>query len=153
MKTLGEYLDEAKEKHGIKSDAELARMLGGSRSAVSEWRSTSRKPDNYACIRLAELLSINPLEIIAASNAEREADPERAKWWLNFSKRHGIKNLSVSLIGMSLLLQVNDLGFLQTAPNLYIMLSKGRDKRRINNFSTVNKNTQQAAMMRLFSYA
>jgi transcriptional regulator with XRE-family HTH domain len=121
MKTISEYLDEAKEKHSIKSDAELARLLGGSRQSVSSWRAGTNKPDDYACIRLAELLGINPLEIIAAANAEREADPERAKWWLDFSKRHGIKNLSVSLIGMNLHLQVNNLDFLEAVTNLYIM--------------------------------
>lgn len=121
MKTIGEYLDEAKEKHGIKSDSELGRQLGASKQAVSGWRNSPSKPDDYACIRLAELLGINPLEIIAAANAEREADPERAKWWLDFSKRHGIKTLSVSLIGASLLLQNNNLSCLEAVTKLYIM--------------------------------
>lgn len=132
MKTISEYLDEAKEKHSIKSDSELARQLGGSRQSVSDWRVSRSKPDDYACIRLAELLGINPLEIIAAANAEREADPERAKWWLDFSKRHGIKALSVSLIGINLLLQVNNLGFHQAVLSLYIMLSKIDSRRRRN---------------------
>lgn len=153
MKTIGVYLDEAKEKHGIKSDSELGRQLGASKQAVSGWRNSPSKPDDYACIRLAELLGINPLEIIAAANAEREADPERAKWWLDFSKRHGIKALSVSLIGTTLLLQVNSLGFLETYPKLYIMLSKTQEARRRNKCNFVYKYHTKPVLYGLFSYA
>nr|WP_314898800.1 hypothetical protein [uncultured Deefgea sp.] len=123
MKTIAEYLDEAKEKHKIKSDSELGRTLGASKQSVSDWRVSRSKPDDYACIRLAELVGVNPLEIIAASHIEREADPERAKWWADFSKRHGIKALSVSLIGTSLAFQYSNLALLQSVPSLYIMLS------------------------------
>lgn len=130
MKAISEYLDEAKEKHEIKSDSELGRKLGGSRTSVRNWREGISKPDDYACIQLAELLCVNPLEIIAAAHAERESDPERSKWWADFSKRHGIKALSVSLISTGLGLQISGLCFLEAVPKLYIMLSKVRDKRR-----------------------
>lgn len=145
MKTISDYLDETKEKHGIKSDSELSRQLGGSRNAVSNWRQGLNKPDDYACIRMAELLGINPLEVIAASHIEREADPERAKWWADFSKRHGIKVLSVSLIGTSLAFQYSNLDLLQSVPSLYIMLSKQRDKKRKKRCYRVYKCRDNAA--------
>ncbi|WP_051304633.1 hypothetical protein [Chitinilyticum litopenaei] len=123
MKTFIEYVDELKEKEGLKSDNELARLLSGKderSSLVSGWR-TGRRPEDYYCIVIAQRLGINPLEIIAAANMEREQDPARLDWWEDFSKRHGFKALPVALISMGLGLLYNNLYFLESVPKLYIM--------------------------------
>jgi hypothetical protein len=121
MKTVIEYVDELKEKLGIESDAELSKKLGGHRNVVSNWRNNGSLPEDFYCIVMAELLGVHPLEIIASANIQREKDPQKIEWWEDFSKRHGYKVLSVSLIAGSLSLQNNSLYLLEAVPRLYIM--------------------------------
>lgn len=76
MKTLSQYLDDAKEITG--SDYATAGILGVRRQYVSDARQ-GRGFSNRACRRLATLLGVNPLGIIAAADAEKH--PEEAAEW------------------------------------------------------------------------
>ena len=75
------YLEKAKEKLGIKSDYALAKWLGISRFSLSSFTTGRRPLDDYTATRIAEALGINPMEIIAARNAEREKDETRKEFW------------------------------------------------------------------------
>ena len=45
--------------------------------------------DDYAYIVVAECLGIDPLEIIAAANMEREKNQARRDFWQDFRKKIG----------------------------------------------------------------
>jgi transcriptional regulator with XRE-family HTH domain len=80
MKTI-EYLDAAKVRLGITSDYALAKKLGISQPAISNYRSGRSRIDDDVALTIAEILGLNPLQVIAAANAERAKTPEaRARW-------------------------------------------------------------------------
>lgn len=76
MKTIVDYLDEAKEKTG--SDYKTAQVLDVTRQYVSKMRA-GKGVSNEAAVKLAGILSIDPMEIIAAAEANKH--PEKADFW------------------------------------------------------------------------
>ena len=80
MNTL-EYLDAVKAKAGITSDYQLAQLLESSTPVISQYRTRKRTMDDYTAARVAELLGIEELEIIAQANAEREKDAKKRAYW------------------------------------------------------------------------
>jgi transcriptional regulator with XRE-family HTH domain len=80
MNTL-EYLAACKKRLGIESDYALAKALGVSQQAVSSYRSGNSKINDDVALTVAEILDVNPLQVIAAANAERaKTDEQRARW-------------------------------------------------------------------------
>ncbi len=77
-----EFLDAVKVKHGISSDYALAKALGVTRFTISGYRHGKAKAMNSAtAIRVAELLEIDPLLVVAVAERERaQADAERELW-------------------------------------------------------------------------
>lgn len=76
MKTLSQYLDDAKTITG--SDPKTAAAIGVSKQYVSDAR-RGRGFSNDCALALAELLGVNPVQIIAAVEAEKH--PEKAENW------------------------------------------------------------------------
>lgn len=89
MRTTVEYLDAIKARHGLPSDYAIAKRLGLTTQAISRYRHGLSYFDDDACIRVAEALEINPLEVIVSANIERSKNAQaKAKWegyWENFS--------------------------------------------------------------------
>jgi transcriptional regulator with XRE-family HTH domain len=81
MKSTTEYLDEAKKRAGIESDYALAKRLGVTKAAISNYRQGISKMDDYTAAQIADLLEVDPLEVIAAANAEREKDEKKKDYW------------------------------------------------------------------------
>lgn len=104
MKTFLEYVDEAQKKLGL-NDSEMSKKLGGTdnRTLVSSWKNRGSAPEDYYCILIAEILDIDPLEIIAAANFARSKDDERKAFWENFAKQH-VKTVAGVLLGLAVLL-------------------------------------------------
>lgn len=100
MKLVIDYVDEAKEKSGIKSDAAFGQSIGGTVAMIGNWRNRGSTPEDYYCIRIAEILRIDPLEVIAAANWEREKNQEKKDWWESFRKAHAGKVAGAVLIGV-----------------------------------------------------
>jgi len=86
MNTL-EYLDAVKAKLGIESDYALAASLGVTRSAVSTFMRGKGIFGDDVALTVAEILQINPLEVIAAANAERAKTPEQKARWTNLVEK------------------------------------------------------------------
>lgn len=87
--TINELLDATKDAKSIKSDGELARMLGVSKQAVSRYYLGERAPDEFACLKIAEALG-KPLDtVIATVKASSEKDDTRREAWENYMKRLG----------------------------------------------------------------
>jgi transcriptional regulator with XRE-family HTH domain len=98
MKLVIDYVEDAKEKLGMESDAALAKHLGGSRTLVSQWRNDGSIPDDYYCIRIGQILGIDPLIVISAANFQREKSSERKAFWENFNSGRTGKILGTALI-------------------------------------------------------
>lgn len=81
MKTAANYLDDLRKHLGLPSDYAAAKALGLTRAAVSKYRNGLSSFDDSTAIRVASLLSIDPLEVIAACAFERAHDAGTKKVW------------------------------------------------------------------------
>lgn len=92
MKTV-DFLDQLKASYGLTSDYQLAKKLVISQSSITNYRSGRNFMDNDLCVRVSELLDLDPLFVLASVNIERE---ERAgndfmvKFWLGVAKQGGL---------------------------------------------------------------
>lgn len=93
-----ERLLECKVKTGIKSDYALADALGCSRQRISEVMSGKCKPDAYLAIKIADVLRLHPMMLIAEFEAESAKSEERRGFWLNFKQR--IKGGALSILAL-----------------------------------------------------
>lgn len=83
MSNTIKYLDAAMKKLKLPSDNALALNLGISRSSISEYRKGSSRMDNYTATRLAQVLEVPAMLLIAETNLEREKDARKQMFWLN----------------------------------------------------------------------
>jgi transcriptional regulator with XRE-family HTH domain len=92
---ISKVLDDAKAELGIDSDYKLAKYLEISNGYIAEWRRGKRIPDAYACMRLADALKIDPIQLLAQIEAEtekNEAPPELLAGFVSESRgrRNGL---------------------------------------------------------------
>lgn len=83
MKTTVEYLIAAKAAIGVESDSALGKAIGLHRNAVGQYMNGSRVMDDYTALKVAQILGVDPLEVIAAANHERERSTEKREAWAN----------------------------------------------------------------------
>ncbi|WP_250479029.1 MULTISPECIES: DUF3693 domain-containing protein [unclassified Caballeronia] len=81
MKTSSQYLDAAKTELDLPSDYALAKALGVTPSTISKYRLGRSAPDDLVCARIAEILSLEPMEVIAAVHYERSTDERARELW------------------------------------------------------------------------
>jgi hypothetical protein len=98
MKSTVTYLNEAKEALNLTSDYQLAKWLNVSTAALARYQSGQRTIDDYVCVRIAEALKINPLEIITAANYEREKDIGRKAFWEKFSHHRMVASIALVFV-------------------------------------------------------
>lgn len=83
MNSASDYLDAVKEKYRLRNDTQLANKLETSSPCISRYRRGQAMEIKVAW-RLAELLELDPKEVIAAvemHRAERSDDPEAVNVW------------------------------------------------------------------------
>lgn len=80
-----DYLEQAITAANCESAAEFARKLGLNRSAITRYREGERVMDDYTAARVAELLDLDPMIVIAQANAEREKDDKKRAYWGKFA--------------------------------------------------------------------
>jgi transcriptional regulator with XRE-family HTH domain len=83
MKTTLHYLDEIKRAAGVESDYAVAKLLRITASAISRWRLHKITFDTQVATKVARILNIEPLEVIAAAQYERAKDPDNRAFWLD----------------------------------------------------------------------
>lgn len=76
---IADYLEMAKMITG--SDYETAKRMDVTKQAISNWRRGTSHPDSYACARLAEILGMPELKVIATNGMETEKSEERREYW------------------------------------------------------------------------
>lgn len=97
MKSV-KYLEQMKEKFGLKTDSALAERLGVNKSAVSQYMSGKRVMDEETCLAVAMALEINPLEVMMAAGIDRAEKTGQKSLWQVFSQRTA-QAASVALVG------------------------------------------------------
>ncbi|WP_223258539.1 alginate lyase family protein [Trinickia symbiotica] len=103
MKTTAEYLDAVKAKLDIPSDYATAKALGVTRAAVSGYRNGRTVPDDLVCARIASILDIEPMEVIAATNYHRaKTEDARALWEGIWGKAAGAIALTLTVFAVGL---------------------------------------------------
>ena len=74
-------LDAVKSRYMLTSDYQLAAKLGSTRGAVSMYRTGERYLDDFTALKVAKLLDMPEIKVIATANAERAKRPhEKARW-------------------------------------------------------------------------
>lgn len=85
--TPAEYLDAAKQRLSLSSDYELAKRMGEERSHVAAMRQGKRAVPVHLAYWLAITLELDPAEVVADLEAQREKNPKRAEFWRSFLLR------------------------------------------------------------------
>ncbi|MDN7873833.1 MULTISPECIES: helix-turn-helix domain-containing protein [Burkholderia cepacia complex] len=81
MKTTIEWLDAVKARLDLPSDYAAAKVLGVTRQRVSAWRNGRQTFEDEVCLQVAEILGIDPFEVLANVKIERSTDEARRAVW------------------------------------------------------------------------
>lgn len=84
---MAKVIDETKEKLGVESDYALAKQLEIPNPRISEYRSGKARPDAYACARFAEILGVDPFEMLAQVEAATEKNEARRTYWKRVAEK------------------------------------------------------------------
>lgn len=91
MKSTVDYLDAVKARLDLPSDYAAAKALGVTPSAVSKYRLGRAHFDDDICVRVAGILDIDVLQVIATVNYERaRTESSRALWSGLLEKLSGV---------------------------------------------------------------
>jgi hypothetical protein len=87
MRTTIEYLDAVKARYGLPSDYALGKLLRIPHTTISGYRAKRRFFDDDTALTIATALEVNPMEVIAAANAERAKTPEQKARWIGVMEK------------------------------------------------------------------
>ena len=82
-----EYLDAAKARLNVESDYEIAKRFGINRAVISEMRTGTRAVPLDVAYKLAITLEIDPAQVVADLESQREKNPQRKAFWSGFMSR------------------------------------------------------------------
>ena len=95
--TPSEYLDAAKAAMGLQTDYELAQRLDIPRGHVAEMRHGQRAMKAYVAAKIAVTLNLDPAQVIADLEAQREKNPKKRAFWQSFLSRAAMLGLACTL--------------------------------------------------------
>ncbi|MBS0370805.1 MAG: hypothetical protein JSS57_16595 [Proteobacteria bacterium] len=84
---ISKVLDDAKQALKVDTDYKLAKHLEISNGYIAQWRKGTRIPDAYACARLAEILKMDPFELLVQVEAATEKNEGRRAYWKKVAER------------------------------------------------------------------
>lgn len=85
-----EYLDAAKTRLKIESDYELAKRFGAHTGSIAEIRNGKRAVPLDVAFKLAITLELDPAQVVADLEAQREKNPTRQGFWHSFLSRAAV---------------------------------------------------------------
>lgn len=75
------YLEQLQAAHGGASDYRAAKILGITHQTVSKWRNRGTQMKDETALKVAQLLGLPPIRIIASIHAEQaKTEAERIFW-------------------------------------------------------------------------
>lgn len=89
MRTSLQYLEAVRTRCGLTSDYQLAKLLELTPQQISRYRRLGDVLSDYTAVKVARLLELEPLEVIAQINAERAARAKRTeeqRFWEKLAK-------------------------------------------------------------------
>ncbi|CAN4270571.1 Cro/C1-type helix-turn-helix domain [Methylophilaceae bacterium] len=89
MKTTIDYLNAVKVKTGATSDYALAKKLDISRAAISKYRLNGDSFSDEVAIKVASILQIDPIMVIASTHAARSKSSDTKAMWNSLFERLG----------------------------------------------------------------
>lgn len=92
MKTIVDYIDELKNKYQLESYYKTMAYIDMERQAWTKIKRGQGLSEKNA-LRLAQALKINPLEIIAVSNALKAENNELKTFWLKIAEEKEAERL------------------------------------------------------------
>jgi predicted transcriptional regulator len=134
MNTTTGLLDWIKERHRLPSDYALSKLLGVKTQTVSSYRTGRTFFDVEMAFRVAELLELDPAQVIAwieTERAERAARAADAARWIERAKRlAGVAAVFLAAVGLTGSPSPAQAASGAAAEPLYIMSSRRKGKRR-----------------------
>lgn len=109
-----EYLDAAKARLNITSDYELAKRLELANGSLSGIRSGHRNIPLDVAFRLAITLELDPAQVVADLEAQREKNEKRRGFWRSFQSRAACTAAVLGITLASLLFAIS--GSVQNPP-------------------------------------
>lgn len=89
MKKMEDFIDEIKTRYGITRQVDLAEKLGLTQATISAHYNRRKRAKHYSeetAYRIADLLGLDPLQVLAILAAERAKDAAVRKQWERVSK-------------------------------------------------------------------
>jgi len=84
---IEKYLDAVIERHGLKTDKQLAEFLGVRNNTLSQWRKGTRTIDNEMCLQIAQALDMaDPMPVIMSADMDRAERAGQRSLWEVFSR-------------------------------------------------------------------
>ena len=89
MDSIKILLDRCKDATGAKNENQLASRTGIKSQRISDYYKGTRTPDEYACLRIAQVLGRPFEEVTAIVRIEAEKDESRRAVWREYYKSIG----------------------------------------------------------------
>ena len=82
---IPKFIEQIKKKYGITNDYALAKKLKVSQPEANWFRRGKKIPNTTICIRIANLLEKNPVELLIVAQKDRAAPEEKSHWAMALS--------------------------------------------------------------------
>jgi hypothetical protein len=123
MKTTADFLDDLQRKFDLPSDYAVGNMLGMHRQQISHYRLLKGAFDDSVCLKVAELLELDPGYVMACMHAQRAKGKDVKRAWERAAKSLAGSALAV-LAGAAVALAPLPYAVPEaSATPMYIMLS------------------------------
>jgi len=100
--SFANYLDQARDKLG--TDSKVARAIGKKYRDMWRYRNMGILPDTETCTKLALVLDIEPMEVIACVNLEGAKTEGSRDFWKGFISQHRLAIGAAILLPLSVFL-------------------------------------------------
>lgn len=105
--TPTEYLDAAKEKMGVESDYEFAKRMKVPNANIAGIRNGHRAMSIDLAFKVAIAIEMDPADVIADLEAQREKNEERREFFRGFLQKHAGIASHLSLFGIAMAVGMN----------------------------------------------
>lgn len=119
---IEKLLDECKEKLEVKSDYALAKKLEIHAGLISDYRSGKREPDEYACLKFAEVLGLDGEMLIVHFAARKAKNPKVREYLQKHYERLGGMAAAIMMAFVTLIVTM---GYPAPAQAASLLASKG----------------------------